>query len=110
MFTKNSKVVKPVVVETEVLDIEKEDKLRQYSPIDKLFGINFCWILETTCMYRKTKGALGSFFMALYRVICLRRPAMKDVYRRKIVDQLIWLERIVTLFLIGLLQIGLKLR
>ena len=80
------------------------------SPFEKLFGANLCWVLRIAALYRQIKQAIGSFFMAFYRVLCMRRPAMKSIRRRKIVNQLLWQERIITVFLFGFFIFGWILR
>ena len=40
--------------------------------------------------------------MASYRMICLKRPAMKSIRQKQIVNQLLVLESIVTVFFLGI--------
>ena len=72
------------------------------SPLD----VNLCWVMQIVSMYRGMKQVLGSFFMACYRVLCLKRRGMKSLRRRKIVNQLLRLEQIITVFLLGSLTLG----
>ena len=76
------------------------------SPLGNIFNVNWCWIMQIVSMYRIMKQVLGSFFMACYRVLCLKRRGMKSLRRRKIVNQLLRLEQIITVFLLGSLTLG----
>ena len=79
-------------------------------PFEKLIGVNTCWLMYNVAFYRKMKQNLGSFFMTLYRVLCVKRPGMKLIRRRKIINELFWLEGIITVFLLGGINLGWTLR
>ena len=79
-------------------------------PFDKLIGVNTCWLLYNAAFYRKMKQSLGSFFMTFYRVLFVKRPGMKLIRRRKIINQLFCLEGIITVFLLGGINLNWLLR
>ena len=79
-------------------------------PFDKLIGVNSWWFLYNAAFYRKMKQSLGSFFMTFYRVLFVKRPGMKLIRRKKIIKQLFCLEGIVTVFLLGGINLSWTLR
>ena len=79
-------------------------------PFKKLIGANMSWFMDSAIVYRKMKQSLGSFFMTYYRVLCMKRPGMKSIRRKEIINQLFWLEGIITVFLLGYVNVGWTLR
>ena len=79
-------------------------------PFNKLIGVNMCWFMYNATFYRRIKQSLGSFFMTLYRVLCVKRPGMKLIRRQKIINELFWFEGIVTVFLLGGINLNWTLR
>ena len=71
------------------------------TPMSKLFGDNSCRIMAICHTCSVIKLILGGFFMAMYRIICLKRPAMKLVRQKQIVNQLLVLEFLTTAILLG---------
>ena len=80
--------------------------LATQTPISKMFGNNVCWISLCMRFCNGSKIILGSFFMAMYRIICMKRPAMKLVRKKQIANQLIVLEFVTSIFLFGFLVGG----
>ena len=64
------------------------------TPLKTLYGETICSILSglISCLYMKQ--ILGGFFIATYRIICLKRPdiAMNVQNQRKLRNQLLQLE------------------
>ena len=64
------------------------------TPVKTLYGETICSILSglISCLYMKQ--ILGGFFIATYRIICLKRPdiAMNVQNQRKLRNQLLHLE------------------
>ena len=71
-----------------------------------MFGNNVCWISLCMRFCNGSKIILGSFFIAMYRIICMKRPAMKLVRKKQIANQLIALEFVTSIFLFGSLYGG----
>ena len=80
------------------------------TPLGKLFGENFCWLYNILFFSRGSKMFFGSFFMAMYRIICMKRPTMKMSRQKQIVNQLLLLECIVSVFFGGLFVTGTAIR
>ena len=53
-----------------------------------------------------SKYILGGFFMALYRMICMERPAQKQERQRQITNQLFKIEWITIILFVGIYFIG----
>ena len=80
------------------------------SPFNKVIGVNMCWFMYNVTFYHRIKQSLGSFFMTFYRVLCVKRPGMKLIRRQKIINELFCLEGIVTVFLLGGINLSWTLR
>ena len=63
-------------------------------PIKDLYGDHLCWIFSGLLCSGALKQTLGGFFLAIYRIICLKRPeiAMSLQNQRKIRNNLLCLE------------------
>ena len=68
-------------------------------PVGELFGKNICWIFSFLASCCVTKIGVSGFFLAIYRIICLKGPQQGIKKLRKISNELIVLEWI-TMFLI----------
>ena len=73
------------------------------TPMSKLFGDNSCRIMAICNTCSVIKLILGGFFMAIYRMICLKRPAMKLARRKQIANQILGLEFLTSVILLGFL-------
>ena len=73
------------------------------TPMSKLFGDNSCRIMAIVQSCSFIKLILGGFFMAIYRMICLKRPAMKLARRKQIANQILGLEFLTSVILLGFL-------
>ena len=69
------------------------------TPVGELFGKNVCWIFTFLASCCVTKIGVSGFFLAIYRIICLKRPLQGMKKLRQISNELIVLEWI-TMFLI----------
>ena len=68
-------------------------------PVGELFGKNVCWnysFLASCCV---TKIGVSGFFLAIYRIICLKWPRQGMKKMKQISNELILLE-FITVFLI----------
>ena len=65
----------------------------------ELFGKNICWIFSFLASCCVTKIGVSGFFLAIYRIICLKWPLQGMKKLRQISNELIVLEWI-TMFLI----------
>ena len=73
------------------------------TPMSKLFGDNSCRIMAIVQTCSVIKLILGGFFMAIYRMICLKRPAMKLARQKQIANQILVLEFLTSVILFGFL-------
>ena len=71
------------------------------TPMSKLFGDNSCRIMTICHTCSVIKLILGGFFMAVYRMICLKRPAMKLARQKQIANQILVLELLTSVILFG---------
>ena len=64
------------------------------TPIKDLYGDHLCWIISGLWCASAVKHSIGGFFLAIYRIICLKRPeiAMSQQNQRKIRNNLLCLE------------------
>ena len=64
------------------------------TPIKDLYGDHLSWIMSGLCCCAAVKQTLGGFFVAIYRIICLKRPeiAMSLQNQRKLRNNLLCLE------------------
>ena len=64
------------------------------TPIKDLYGDHLSWIISGLWCFSALKQTLGGFFLAIYRIICLKRPeiAMSLQNQRKIRNNLLCLE------------------
>ena len=78
------------------------------TPVETLYGDAMCWVLLgiMSCIYMKQ--ILGGFFIAAYRIICLKRSdiAMNIKSQRKLRNQLLRLELITMVLFLELLYFG----
>ena len=78
------------------------------TPVKTLYGDAMCWVLLgiMSCIYMKQ--ILGGFFIAAYRIICLKRPniAMNITSQGKLRNQLLRLELITMVLFLELLYFG----
>ena len=44
------------------------------TPVGELFGKNVCWLFSLLASCFVTKIGVGGFFLAIYRIICLKWP------------------------------------
>ena len=79
--------------------------------VKEMYGDTTCWILAIATSCRGIKQILGGFFMAVYRIICLKRSdiAMNFQSQRGITHRLIVLEWIVMFLLVGFQSFGIVL-
>ena len=68
-------------------------------PVGDLFGKNVCWIFSFLASCCVVKIGVSGFFLAIYRIICLKWPLQGMKNLRQICNELIVLEWI-TMFLI----------
>ena len=68
-------------------------------PVGELFGKNVCWIFSFLASCCVVKIGVSGFFLAIYRIICLKWPLQGMKNLRQICNELIVLEWI-TMFLI----------
>ena len=69
------------------------------TPVGDLFGKNICWIFSFLASCCVVKIGVSGFFLAIYRIICLKWPLQGMKKLRQICNELIVLEWI-TMFLI----------
>jgi hypothetical protein len=64
------------------------------TPIKDLYGDYLCWIFSGLLNSSGIKQTLGGFFIAIYRIICLKKPkiAMSLQNQRKLKNHLLCLE------------------
>ena len=64
------------------------------TPIKDLYGDHLSWIMSGLCCCAAVKQTLGGFFVAIYRIVCLKRPeiAMSLQNQRKLRNHLLRLE------------------
>ena len=78
------------------------------TPVKTLYGDAMCWVLLGSLSCLCMKQILGGFFIATYRIICLKRPdiAMNIRSQRKLKNQLLRLELITMVLFLELLYFG----
>ena len=72
------------------------------TPVGELFGKNVCWIFSLLASCCVTKIGVSGFFLAIYRIICLKRPLQGMKKLKQISNELIVLEWITVVFLTGI--------
>ena len=72
------------------------------TPIKDLYGDHLCWIFSGLLCSSAVKQTLGGFFLAIYRIICLKMPeiAMSQQNQRKLRNNLLCLELTTMLLLL----------
>ena len=75
-------------------------------PIGNLFGKNICWLYSFLASCCVTKIGIGGFFLAIYRIICLKWPLQGMKKLKQISNELIVLEWITAFFLSGIHMSG----
>ena len=78
------------------------------TPVKTLYGDAMCWVLLGILSCLCMKQILGGFFIAAYRIICLKRSdiAMNITSQRKLKIQLLRLELITMVLFLELLYFG----
>ena len=78
----------------------------------EIFGEISCWIVKFAVVSICLKQVLGGFFMAFYRIICMKRPdiALNLNKQRHIRNQLLVLELTTLIFLSAIELFGTKMR
>ena len=78
------------------------------TPVKTLYGDAMCWVLLGILSCLCMKQILGGFFIAAYRIICLKRPdiAMNITSQRKLKNQLLRLELLAMVLFLELLYFG----
>jgi hypothetical protein len=82
------------------------------SPLFEILGETACWVMNSLHVCRGLKSTLGGFFMAVYRLILMKRPniAMNVRSQRRITYELVFLEWITLILLLSIFEVGKKLR
>ena len=82
------------------------------SPLIEILGETSCWVLKSLQVCKGLKSALGGFFMAVYRLILMKKPniAMNVRSQRRITYELVFLEWITLILLFVMFGFGKKLR
>ena len=89
-----------------ILDFFSISSLAMRTSVEKLFGETTCWMYIWMEILISSKYILGGFFMALYRIICMVRPAQKQERQRQITNQLFKMEWITIILFVGIYFIG----
>ena len=77
-------------------------------PVKTLYGDGMVWILSGIIACQSVKQILGGFFIAIYRIICMKRPeiAMSLYRQREITNQLFFLELLSLIFFLEFFYLG----
>ena len=78
------------------------------TPIKDLYGDHLYWIISGLWFSSVVKQTLGGFFIAIYRIICLKRPkiAMNLQNQRKLRNHLLRLELATMVLLLVYFYVG----
>ena len=72
------------------------------TPVGELFGKNVCWLFSLLASCFVSKIGVSGFFLATYRIICLKWPLQGMKKLRQISNELIVLEWITVVFVTGI--------
>ena len=77
-------------------------------PLKTLYGDTLCRLLCGCLNFLAIKQVLGGFFIAVYRIICVKMPrvAFNPHSHRKITNQLLLLELITAVFFLEMFYFG----
>ena len=78
------------------------------TPMKEIFGETSCWIFSIALACRSLKAVFGGFFMAFYRIICMKRTdiAINLQNQKRITNQLFFLEFVIMVFFLGVCIYG----
>ena len=76
------------------------------TPIKELYGESFSWFFSFIYACRAIRYVVGGFFMAIYRMICMKNQVQGLKRQNQIMNQLMVLDWITMFFLVGFHFIG----